>query len=293
MESGNKMKYTVKRLFAVLTAAAVLLSAAAFSACGEKEDEQEPDPTKAPSASEDAPAPDGSIGGKKGTELQPSPSGASEPAGGEAADVSSETDTAPSSPSRFGDRQTTAPAEAEKTQPSAPEGSTAPPASEPQTQQPAADGGETQSQPDYASCIALAASAKSARPGDTVRVDVLIRPTKNVACFDIAIRFDADVFTLTETEEGRIQNFQFLDNTGKNSANAIRISGFTAKTVDFNNDTVYSLVLTVKDGVSAGPTAVSANATLFLVGTDPSGVKTVDVAAENDISANTTVSIVG
>ena len=139
--------------------------------------------------------------------------------------------------------------------------------------------------------ILLTSDVTQAKPGDTVRVEFKLLPRKNVACFDMLFEYDPDVLTLAETEEGNIKDFHFLDNTGGKSPNSFRISGYTAKTVDFNDETVYTLIFTVNDGAAAGETAVTASSSLFQLGTDPSGAKTVDMAAKNDISTKLTLTV--
>lgn len=136
--------------------------------------------------------------------------------------------------------------------------------------------------------ITLEAEKDNVSVGDTVNVMLKLNNAENVACFDINIKFDTSVLTLSEYDEANISGFIFETSV---IDGGLLFSGFTARTADFDGEDVITLTFNVNSGASADSTVISASASDFMIGTDKSGDVIADLTAVQELSGECAIAL--
>ena len=138
--------------------------------------------------------------------------------------------------------------------------------------------------------VYLASDVTELKPGDTVDINVKIADAENVGAYQLLLTFDEAVFSFEKYKEGAVED---LIISSDQLNNQVQTYGITVETVDLYDDTVLTVTLKVADGAAPGDTAVTAEISQFIVGTDDSGDVTADLAAVKEMSAEIGLKITG
>ena len=137
--------------------------------------------------------------------------------------------------------------------------------------------------------ITLSADKTEVSASDEANVVLKIHRAQNLACFDIIVSYDTKALKLSDYETENVSDFYF---EVSNLEDGILISGFTARTMDFDDQAVINLVFKANPEAEPGSGAVRAAAKHFKVGTDDAGDIIAEVLSKTDIAETVELTVV-